>query len=72
MLIGEKEFTTLALDPKHETFIVQVATLSIDSSNKVHPSKSAQIIYLKVDEAPTKVPNKYPNFEDAFSPKLAI
>ncbi len=37
----------------------------------MHPSKRAQIAYLKVDEAPTKVPSKYADFADVFSPKLA-
>ena len=35
-------------------------------------SKKAQIAYLKVDEALTKVSNKYANFADVFSPKLAV
>ena len=38
----------------------------------MHPSKRAQIAYLKADEAPTKVPNKYADFVDVFFPKLAI
>ena len=37
----------------------------------MHPSRKAQIAYLKADEAPTKVLNKYVDFADVFSPKLA-
>ena len=37
----------------------------------MHPSSRAQIAHLKADEAFTKVPNKYANFADVFSPKLA-
>ena len=33
--------------------------------------KRAQIAYLKVDEAPTKIPSKYADFANVFSPKLA-
>ncbi len=36
----------------------------------MHPSKSAQIAHLKVDEAPTKVPSKYTDFADVFLSKL--
>ena len=35
-------------------------------------SKKAQIAHLKADEAFIKVFNKYGNFEDIFSSKLAI
>ena len=34
-------------------------------------SRKAQIAYLKADEAPTKVLNKYTDFADIFLPKLA-
>ncbi len=70
-LIGKKEFAVATLGPKHEAFVVYVAALSVDSGNKVHPSRRAQITHLKVDEAPTKVPSEYAYFADVFSPKLA-
>ncbi len=38
----------------------------------MHSSKTAQIVHLKVDEAPTKVSSQYADFADVFSPKLAI
>ncbi len=37
----------------------------------MYPSRRAQIAHLKTDEAPTKVPSKYTDFADVFSPKLA-
>ena len=37
----------------------------------MHPSRKAQIAYLKVDEAPTEVANKYADFVDVFFTKLA-
>lgn len=49
-----------------------VAAVSKNSGNEVHLSRKAQIAYLKVDEAPSKVPNKYADFVDVFSPKLAV
>ncbi len=69
-LIGKKEFTAAALDPEYEAFIVHVAALSIDLGDEMHPSKRVQIAHLKADEAPTKVPSKYADFADVFSPKL--
>ena len=38
----------------------------------MHPSRRAQISYLKGDEALTKVPSKYADFADIFSAKLAV
>ncbi len=40
-LIGKKGFVTAALDPKHETFIVHVATLNVASGDEVYPSRRA-------------------------------
>ncbi len=70
-LIGKKEFTAAALDPEYEAFVVHVATLSIDSGDELHPSRRTQIAHLKADEASTKIPSKYADFTDIFSPKLA-
>ncbi len=67
----KKEFTTAALDLKYEAFVVYIAFLSVDSGDKVYPSKKAQIAYLKADEAFTEVSSKYADFTDIFSPKLA-
>ncbi len=49
-----------------------MATLSIDSGNKVHLSKKAQITNLKGDESHTKILSKYADFVDVFLPKLVV
>ncbi len=71
-LIGEKEFAIVVLDLDHEAFVVHIAALSVNLGDKVHPSRKAQIAHLKTDEALTKVPSKYANFADIFSPKLVV
>ena len=71
-LIEKKEFAIVILDLKHKTFLVYVTVLNIDLYNKVHLSKKTQIAYLKANKAPIKVFNKYANFADIFSSKLAI
>ena len=43
----------------------------MDLSNEMHPLKRAQIAYLKADKALTKILNKYVDFVDVFSLKLA-
>ena len=68
--IGKKEFAAAVLNPKHKAFVVHVVAFSIDPGDEIHPSRRAQIAYLKVDEAPTKVASEYPDFADVFSPKL--
>ncbi len=70
-LIGKTEFTAVALNPEYEAFIVHIAALSINSGDEVYLSKKAQIAHLKVDVAPSKVPSRYADFADVFSPKLA-
>ncbi len=70
-LIGKKGFVGAALDLKHKAFVVHVAALSVDSGDKMYPSRRAQIVHLKADKAPYKVSGEYTNFADVFSPKLA-
>ena len=70
-LIRKKEFVVATLDPEHEAFIVHVAALSIDLGDEVQPSNRAQVAYLKVDKTSTKVPSKFVDFADVFSPKMA-
>ena len=74
-LVGRKEFAALVLDPKHETYIVHVGSVSSDalldsSPLNVHSFRRSQISGLIVEEASTKVPAKYLNFADIFSPDL--
>ena len=77
-LVGKKEFAAAALDPESETFVVHVASLSSDASPSsspleldVHPSRRPHVSGLIAEEAPTKVPAKYSDFADVFSPDLA-
>ena len=70
-LIEKKKFAVIALHLEHETFIVHIVVLRIYLGDEVYSSKRAQISHLKADEAPTKVPSKYADFTDVFSPKLA-
>ncbi len=60
-----------ALNPEHEAFVIHVAAFSVDLGDEVYPLRRAQIAHLKADEALTKVPSKYADFADVFSPKLA-
>ena len=69
-LVGKKEFAAAALDSEHETYIVHVASPGSLPLN-VHPSRRPQISGLIAEEAPTKVPAKYLDFADVFSPDLA-
>ena len=72
-LMGKKEFAAAALDPKYETYVVYVASLSSTplASPNVYPSRRPQISGLIAKEAPTKVPAEYSDFADVFSPDLA-
>ncbi len=69
-LIVKKKFAVAALNLEYKAFVVHITIFSVDSGNKIHPSKRAQITYLKVYKAPTKVLNKYADFADVFSLKL--
>ncbi len=71
-LIEKKKFALAALDLEHEVFIVYIAALSIDSDDEVHPLKKAQIAHLKTNEAFAKVSSEFADFENIFSPKLAV
>lgn len=73
VLIEKNEFAIASLDPKHETFVVQIAALNIsfNSGNKMYSLRRAQIAHLKANKAQTKVFSKYTDFEDVFSSKLA-
>ena len=70
-LIRKKEFAVAVLDPEHKVFDVYMAALNVDLGDKVDPSRKTQIVYLKADEALTKVSSKYTDFTDVFLLKLA-
>ena len=83
-LVGKKKFVVAAHDPEYETHTDHVASLSsaplvaslssalLVASLNVHPSRRPQISGLIADEALIKVPAKYSDFADVFSPDLAI
>ncbi len=57
---------------EYKTFIVYIAVLSIDLDDEMHPSKKAQIAYLKADKTPIKVLSRYADFANIFSSKLVV
>ena len=71
-LVGKKEFAAIALDPKYETYIVHVASLSSTPfvAFDVHSSQRPQISGLITEEVFTNVPAKYSDFADVFSSDL--
>ena len=75
----KKEFAATALNPEHETDVFHIASFnsnpltSLGSTlHDVHPSRRPQISGLIAEGAPTKVPAKYSDFADVFSPDLAF
>ena len=77
-LVGKKEFAAVALNPEHERYVVHVGSVRSDASPSsspleldVHPSFRPQVSGLIAEEAPMKVPAKYLDFADVFSPDLA-
>ena len=73
-LVDKKEFAATTFDPEHEIYIVYVASFRSTSltSLNVHPFREPQISGLIVKKAPTKVPAKYSDFANIFSPDLAM
>ena len=78
-LVDKKEFAAAELDPEHKTYVVHVTSLSSTPLASlesipldVHPFRRPQISSLIAEEAPTKVPAKYSDFADVFSPNLAF
>ena len=71
-LIGTKKFVVVTLYPEHKVLVIYIGALNIDSGDEMHPSKRAQIPYLKADKAPAKVLVQYADFADVFLLKLAI
>ena len=72
-LVGKREFAAVVLDPEHETYVVHVASLSstLLASLDIHPFRKPEVSGLIAQEAPTKIPAKYSDFADVFSPDLA-
>ena len=72
-LVGNKEFVAAALDLKHETYLVHVASLNSTPliALDIHLFRRPQIFGLIIEEAHTKVSTKYSDFADVFFSDLA-
>lgn len=66
-LARKKKFTTTALGPEDETFVIYVASLVVSNINQTYLFYKAQIALLKVDKAPTTISLEYFDFADVFS-----
>ena len=69
--MDKKEFVAIALDPKYETFVIYVVSLSFITSPSssllnVDLFRRPQVVGLIVEEALTKVLAKYSDFMDEF------
>ncbi len=71
-LIEKKGFVTAVFNPEYEAFVVHIAVLSVDLSDKMYPLRRAQIADLKAHKAPTEVSSEYTDFADVFSPKFGV
>ena len=77
-LIGKKKFTTIALDPEKETFVVHIMSISIAFFSFIlldaffSPFHRSKIVILIANEAFIKVFAKYAKFIDVFFPNLAF
>ena len=82
--MGKKEFAAAALDPKYETYVIHVVSLSSIpfiasalvlspdfNSLDVYPSRKPQISSLTAEKAPTKVSAEYSDFANVFTLNLA-
>ena len=72
-LIDKKEFAKAALDEESETFVLHIAALeALLAGMAIHLSRTAQILALIQDKAPTKVLPEYADYADVFSFDLAM
>ena len=80
-LVRNKKFAAVALNPKYETFVIHIASLSSTPlvtflsftplNADIHPFHKPQISSLIAEGAFTIISNKYIDFIDIFSPDLA-
>ena len=75
--MSKKKFATTALDTEHETYVIYIGSISsvvlfssFPPNTDIHPFRKPQISSLIAEEAFTKVPAKYSDFTDIFSPDL--
>ena len=76
-LVGKKKFAAAVLDLESKTFVVHIASLSSTAlpsfsplELNIHSSCRLQIFGLIAKKALTKIPAKYSDFADIFSPNL--
>lgn len=71
-LIKKKKFAVIALHQNHKTFMIHVVAFNISSNigDEIYLLQNAQIAYLKMDKASTKVFHEYAHFAYVFSLKL--
>ena len=76
-LVGKKEFAAAVLDSEYEIYVVHVGSVRSNVSPSfsplelnVHPSRRPQVSGYIAEEASMKVPAKYSDFADIFSPDL--
>ena len=70
-LIDKHEFARTALDENSETFVVHVAALN-NLELAIHHSQAPLLAALQHNKAPTKIPPKYADYTDLFSPDFAM
>ena len=75
--MDKNKFSAVMLDSEHETYVVHIKSVSsnvLPSSFplNVYHSQRPPISGLITEEALTKVPAKYSDFADVFSPNLAF
>ena len=73
-LVGKKEFAAATLNPEHRNYVIYVASLSstLLPFLNIYPSRRPQISGLIAEKAFTKVPAKYSDFANVFSPDLTF
>ena len=70
-IVDPKEFVIAALDVDSKTFVVYVAIREREEM-PVHSERQAQVGALLFDEAPTKVPAEYSDYNNVFSAENAV
>lgn len=70
-LIDKKAFVIIALDNNFETFVIYVAIMKA-SKMTIHLFQIAQVAFLQVDKAFTKISFKYLDYTNVFSTNLAM
>ena len=70
-LIDKYEFVGTSLDENSATFVVHVTALN-NPKLAIYPSQALLLAALQKDKAPTKIPTKFADYANFFSPDLAM